>query len=37
VLGADQGFGYDADGELIRTVVVEGPVEWRVARVDTCE
>jgi hypothetical protein len=39
----DKGFetvtfrGYDADGELIRTVVVEGPVEWRVARVDTCE
>ncbi|RYC11501.1 hypothetical protein [Nocardioides zhouii] len=29
--------GYDADGELIRSVVVEGPVQWRVARIDTCE
>ena len=39
----DKGFetvtfrGYDTDGELVGSVVVEGPVEWRVARVDTCE
>ena len=39
----DKGFhivtfrGYDADGELMGSVVVEGPVEWRVARVDICE
>ena len=29
--------GHDTDGELIRSVVVEGPVEWRVAHVDICE
>jgi hypothetical protein len=42
-VNGDKGFrtvtfrGYDADGELIRSVVVEGPVKWRVAHVDTCE
>lgn len=40
----DKGFetvtfrGYDADGELLSRVVVEGHADqWRVARVDTCE
>ena len=29
--------GYDADGELLRWVVVEGPDQWRVGSVNACE
>ena len=30
--------GYDADGELMASVVIEGSdTNWRVSRVDTCE